>query len=71
MHDPMVTRLALLLLAGAVAEPTVFEAPGECSISADLRVSGPRRRACVERLETAARLARAEMRVNEGKRRGR
>lgn len=44
---------------------TIFDKPGECQIDADLRVSGSQRAACVDRLETAARLARAEMRVNE------
>jgi hypothetical protein len=43
----------------------IFEADGECFIDTDLRVTGSKRAACVGKLETAARLARAEMRVNE------
>jgi len=43
----------------------IFEKEGECYIDVDLRVQGKHRAACVDRLETAARLARAEMRVNE------
>jgi hypothetical protein len=48
-------------------EPSVriFEQPGECTIDVDLRVSGTKRAACVDKLETAARLAKAEQRVNE------
>lgn len=41
----------------------------DCEITNELRVRGPRFRACVDRLEMSARLARAEMRVNEGRRR--
>ena len=47
----------------------IFEAEGECAIDTDLRVMGAKRAACVDRLETAARLARAEMCVNERRRR--
>lgn len=43
----------------------------DCRIAPDLRVHGDRRTACVEKLELAARLARAEMRVNEPKRKKR
>jgi cbb3-type cytochrome oxidase subunit 3 len=43
----------------------VFEVDGECYIDANLRVIGDKRAACVDKLETAARLAKAEMRVNE------
>ena len=52
-------------------EPSVriFEQPGECTIDVDLRVSGTKRAACVDKLETAARLAKAEMRVNEHRKR--
>ena len=46
----------------------VFEVPGECRIGTDLRVTGSKRAACVDKLETAARLAKAEHRVNEGRR---
>jgi hypothetical protein len=44
---------------------TIYEKPGECFIDIDLRVTGTKRAACVDRLETAARLAKAEQRVNE------
>ena len=44
---------------------TIFEKPGECFIDIDLRVVGKKRAACVDRLDTATRLARAEMRINE------
>lgn len=43
----------------------------DCRIAPDLRIHGDRRAACVEKLEIAARLARAEMRVNEPKRKKR
>jgi len=51
-------------------EPSVriFEQPGECTIDVDLRVAGTKRAACVDKLETAARLAKMEMRVNERRR---
>lgn len=58
----------LLCAAAAVPEPVVIFQVDACSIDTELRVSGPHRRACVERLEQAARLARMEMRVNEGRR---
>jgi len=51
------------------APAAIYEKPGECLVDADLRVTGDKRAACVERLETAARLARGEMRVNEGRKR--
>jgi hypothetical protein len=41
----------------------------DCFITPDLLVAGRRRARCVELLEKSARLARAEMRVNERKRR--
>ncbi len=41
----------------------------ECVIDTALRVRGNRRAACVEKLETAARLAKAEQKVNERKKR--
>lgn len=47
------------------ATPHVFDQPGECFIDTNLRVTGRKRAACVDKLETAARLARGEMRVNE------
>jgi len=47
----------------------IFEVDGECFIDTDLRVTGTRRAACVDKLETAARLARAEQRVNERRKR--
>lgn len=47
---------------------TIFEQPDECRIDIDLRVTGKKRAACVDKLETAARLAKAEQRVNEGRR---
>jgi hypothetical protein len=52
-------------------EPTarIFEQADECSIDAELRVTGSRRAVCVERLEMAARLAKMEMRVNERRKR--
>lgn len=52
-------------------EPTfrVFEQEGECFIDIELRVTGNKRAACVDKLETAARLAKAEMRVNEHRKR--
>jgi hypothetical protein len=40
-----------------------------CRVGVDLKVHGDSTLACVEWLETAARLARAEMRVNDGIRR--
>jgi hypothetical protein len=43
----------------------IYEKPGECFIDVDLRVTGAKRAACVDKLETSARLAKAEMRVNE------
>ena len=46
----------------------IYEKPGECFIDIDLRVTGTKRAACVDRLDTATRLARATMRVNEGRR---
>jgi hypothetical protein len=46
----------------------IFEVDGECFIDTDLRVTGNKRAACVDRLDTATRLARATMRVNEGRR---
>lgn len=46
----------------------IFEVDGECFIDTDLRVTGAKRAACVDKLETAARLAKAEQRVNEGRR---
>ena len=46
----------------------IFEKEGECYIDIDLRVSGKKRAACVDRLDTATRLARATMLVNEGRR---
>lgn len=64
--------MRLIALLGALADAPgpvfIFETDG-CAISTELRVLGPRRRACVERLEQAARLARMEMRVNERGRR--
>ena len=48
---------------------TIFEQPGECFIDSELHVTGKKRAACVEKLETAARLAKMEMLVNAGKRR--
>lgn len=60
--------MRLLVLLGALADAPgpvlIFETDG-CVIDTDLHVRGSRRRACVERLEEAARLARMEMRVNE------
>jgi len=77
--------LALAVLAGMIylmfslvserrahadeAAAQIFEVSGECAIDTNLRVSGDKRAACVDRLETSARLARAEMRVNEGRKR--
>lgn len=62
----MTTILVALLLALASAE-----SEPDCTISSELRVTGKKTDACVERLETAARLARAELRVNAGMRRKR
>jgi hypothetical protein len=50
------------------AAARIFEAEGECFIDTDLRVTGDKRAACVDRLETAARLAKMEMLVNERRR---
>jgi len=47
---------------------TIYEKPGECFIDVDLRVTGTKRAACVDKLEMSARLAKAEMRVNERRR---
>lgn len=66
---------ALLASASAHADETrdpsttIFEQPNECFIDVDLRVTGTKRSACVERLSTALRLARGEMLVNERARR--
>jgi hypothetical protein len=46
----------------------IFEVDGECYIDTDLRVTGNKRAACVDKLDTATRLARATMLVNEGRR---
>lgn len=43
----------------------------DCRITPELKVEGDHRMACVALLDQAARLARAEMRVNEPKRRKR
>lgn len=49
-----------------IGEPTfIYRSHEECSINADLRVTGPKRAACIEKLSTALRLARAEQMVNE------
>ena len=47
---------------------TIFEQPGECFIDIELHVTGSKRAACVDKLETAARLAKMEMKINEGRR---
>lgn len=46
----------------------IFEKSGECSIDIELHVVGKKRGACVDRLDAATRMARAEMRVNESRR---
>jgi hypothetical protein len=43
----------------------IFDKAGECSIDIDLHVTGSKRAACVDKLDTATRLAKAEMRINE------
>lgn len=55
------------LLEGNIQALVAYRTGGveECRIAPDLRVHGDRRARCVEHLERAARLARAEMRVNE------
>lgn len=64
--------LTLALLSARAAhgdEATViFDQPGECSINTNLRVTGTKRASCIEHLSTALRLARAEMLVNEHRR---
>lgn len=51
---------------GVPAQIIVFQTAGveECCITPDLRVDGTKPKRCVEFLETKARLARAETRVN-------
>ena len=46
----------------------IYEKPGECFIDIELGVTGAKRTACVDRLETAARLAKYEQIVNKGRR---
>ncbi len=46
----------------------IFEKSDECFIDIELHVVGKKRAACVDRLDTATRLARAEMQVNERRR---
>lgn len=60
----MRAALLVLLPAIALADAPIVEVPEHCAISKELRVTGPDRAPCVEKLETAARLARAEQRVN-------
>jgi hypothetical protein len=47
----------------------IFEVDGECYIDTDLRVTGNKRAACVNKLDTATRLSKMEMRVNEHRKR--
>lgn len=67
-----VVALVWLLLSvsyATEAAPIIFEQPKECTIDTTLRVYGTKRGACIDKLEAAMKLAKAEQKVNERKKR--
>jgi hypothetical protein len=61
--------MSALMLTACLGVTALADEPApqaECTITADLRVEGTDTLPCVEKLETAARLARAEWKVNSG-----